>query len=125
MADIDALLKEIGSLTVKEAAGLVKKMEETFGISTAVPVAAASAAPSTEAQEAEEQSFDVILQSFGEKKINVIKAVREITGLGLKEAKELVEKGGQPIKKGLEKSAAEELKKTLETAGAKVELKAA
>ena len=125
MADLDALLKEIGSLTVKEAADLVKKMEESFGISTAVPVAAALAAPSTDAQEAEEQSFDVILQSFGEKKINVIKAVREITGLGLKEAKELVEKGGQPIKTGLEKSAAEELKKTLETAGAKVDLKAA
>ena len=126
MADIGALAEQIGSLTLKEASELVKQMEEKFNISTAAPVAVAAApAGDSGAQASEELSFDVILQSFGDKKINVIKAVREATGLGLKEAKDLVEKGGQAVKKDLEKTVAEELKKKLEEAGAAVELKAA
>ena len=127
MADVSALLDQIGSLSLKDAADLVKKMEDQFGISTAAPVAAA-AVPAGGAAAADadggDQSFDVILKSFGDKKIDVIKAVREASGLGLKEAKELVEKGGEAVKKGLEKGPAEELKKKLEAAGAAVELKA-
>ncbi len=129
MANVETLLEEIGSLTIKEAADLVKKMEEQFGISAAAPVAAvaapAAAGAGAGSAEVEEQSFDVILKSFGEKKIDVIKVVREVTGLGLKEAKELVEKGGQVVKKALDKAAAEELKKKLEGSGAVVELQAA
>lgn len=126
----DALLEEIGKLTLTEAADLVKKMEEKFGISAAAPVAVAgvaapAAAGDAAGAEAEDASFNVILKSFGEKKIDVIKAVRELTGLGLKEAKELVEKGDQVVKEGLDKAAAEEAKGKLEAAGAKVELKAA
>ncbi len=128
MSNVDTLLDQISSLTVKDAAELVKKMEEKFGISTAAPVAAVAAAPAGGAAgdtDGGSQDFDVVLKSFGEKKIDVIKAVREATGLGLKEAKEMVEKGGQAVKKGLEKAAAEELKKKLEAAGAAVELQAA
>lgn len=123
----DALLEQIGQLTLVEAAELVKKMEEKFGISTAAPVAvAAGGAPAAggAAADAEDAEFNVVLKSFGEKKIDVIKVVREETGLGLKEAKDLVEKGDQVVKESLPKAQAEELKKKLEGAGAKVELAA-
>jgi large subunit ribosomal protein L7/L12 len=121
---VDALLEQIGSLTLVEAAELVKKMEEKFGISTAAPVAmAAVAAPAAVAAASEEDAtFNVVLIGFGDKKIDVIKVVREETGLGLKEAKDLVEKGGQAVKEGLSKADAETLKKKLEEAGAQVEL---
>lgn len=124
MADTSALLEQIGSLTLTEAADLVKKMEEKFGISTAAPVAVAAAAGggAAAAGDADDASFNVILKSFGDKKIDVIKAVREATGLGLKEAKELVEKGDQAVKEGLDKAASEDLKKKLEAAGATVAL---
>ncbi len=126
MGNESALLDQIGALTIKEAADLVKQMEEKFGISTAAPVAAVAVAPTGggDSSGAGDQSFDVVLKSFGEKKIDVIKAVREVSGLGLKEAKELVEKGGQAVKKDLEKGPADELKKKLEATGATVELQA-
>ncbi len=119
------LLDAIGSLTVVEAAELVKAMEEKFGISAAAPVAVAAvggAAPAAEAAE-EKTEFDVILKSFGDKKIEVIKEVRAITGLGLKEAKELVEAGGKAVKEKVSKEEANKSKETLEKVGAKVEVK--
>lgn len=125
MANVDTLLDEIGGLTLTEAADLVKKMEDKFGISTAAPVAvAAGGGGGGDAGGApdEDATFNVVLKSFGEKKIDVIKAVREATGLGLKEAKDLVEKGNQNVKEGLDKAASDELKKKLEAAGASVEL---
>ena len=128
MANVETLLDQIGSLTLKEASDLVKKMEEQFGISTAAPVgvmaAPAGGAGAGGGDAGADQSFTVILKSFGDKKIEVIKVVREVTGLGLKEAKELVEKGGEEIKKDLGKADAEALKKKLEAVGAAVELKA-
>ncbi len=125
MSVTDELLEKIGQLTLVEAAELVKKMEEKFGISTAAPVAVAGVAPAAGgAQQAAEEptSFNVILKNQGDKKVDVIKVVREITGLGLKEAKELVEKGNQVVKEGVAKAEAEDLKKKLEAAGATVEL---
>ena len=125
MSVTDELLEKIGQLTLVEAADLVKKMEEKFGISTAAPVAVAGVAPAAGgAQQAadEPSSFNVILKNQGDKKVDVIKVVREITGLGLKEAKELVEKGNQVVKEGVAKAEAEDLKKKLESAGATVEL---
>lgn len=120
---VDALLEQIGSLTLVEAADLVKKMEDKFGISTAAPVAvAAVAGPAAGAASDDDASFNVVLKGFGEKKIDVIKVVREETGLGLKEAKDLVEKGGQTVKEGLSKADADTLKKKLEEAGAQIEL---
>lgn len=119
------LLDAIGSLTVVEAAELVKAMEEKFGISAAAPVAVAAvggAAPAAEAAE-EKTEFDVILKSFGDKKIEVIKEVRAITGLGLKEAKELVEAGGKAVKEKVSKEEANKIKETLEKVGATVEVK--
>ncbi|MCB1174670.1 MAG: 50S ribosomal protein L7/L12 [Leptospiraceae bacterium] len=128
MADLDTLLDQIGSLTLTEAAELVKKMEEKFDISTAAPVAVAGVAAAgggdAGADAAADASYNVVLKSFGAKKIDVIKAVREATGLGLKEAKDMVEKGDQVVKEDLDKAAAEELKKKLEEAGATVELAA-
>ncbi len=127
MANVDTLLEQIASLTLKEASDLVKKMEGEFGISTAAPVGmmVAQAAGGAVAGDAgADQSFTVVLKSFGDKKIEVIKVVREVTGLGLKEAKELVEKGGQPIKKDLSKAESDDLKKKLEAVGASVELQA-
>jgi len=122
----DALLEQIGSLTLVEAADLVKKMEEKFGISAAAPVAVAAAgAPAAAGGAADDAdaSFNVVLKGFGDKKkIDVIKAVREATGLGLKEAKDLVEKGDQVVKEGLAKAAADELKGKLEAAGGTVAL---
>ena len=127
MADLSALVDELSKLTVIEAAELAKKLEETWGVSAAAPVAIAvgAAAGAGEAAEAavEKDFFDVILIAFGEKKINVIKEVRAITGLGLKEAKDLVEAHPKPVKEGGGKDEAEAIKKKLEGAGATVELK--
>ncbi len=124
MADLDKLVDELSKLTVIEAAELAKKLEETWGVSAAAPVAVAVAADGEAAEaEAEKTEFDVVLASFGEKKINVIKEVRAMTGLGLKEAKDLVESAPKAIKEGVSKDEAETLKKKLEDAGATVELK--
>lgn len=124
MADLDKLVDELSKLTVIEAADLAKKLEETWGVSAAAPVAVA-AAPADGGGEAaaEKDSFDAVLASYGEKKINVIKEVRAITGLGLKEAKDLVEAAPKAIKEGCTKEEAEAIKKKLEEAGATVELK--
>ncbi len=122
---VQELLEAIGSLTLVEAAELVKAMEEKFGISAAAPVAvaAAPAAGAAAAEVEEKTEFDVILAGFGDNKINVIKEVRAITGLGLKEAKDLVEAGGKPVKEKVSKEEAEKIKKQLEEAGATVEIK--
>ena len=127
MTDLAKIADELSSLTVLEAAELATLLEEKWGVSAAAAVAVA-AAPGAAAGDAggaaeEKSEFDVILASAGDKKINVIKEVRAITGLGLKEAKDLVEAGGKPVKEGVGKDEAEELKKKLEEAGATVELK--
>ena len=120
---ITALIEEVKALTVLELSELVHALEDEFGVSAAAPVAvAAAAAPAAEAA-AEKTEFDVVLASFGDEKIKVIKAVREITGLGLADAKAVVEAAPKAIKEGVSKDEAEELKKNLEEAGAKVELK--
>ncbi len=122
----DEILETISNMTVMEVVDLIQKMEEKFGVSAAaVAVAAApAAAGGGEAAAAEEKTeFDVVLTSFGDNKVSVIKAVRAITGLGLKEAKELVEGVPSPVKEGISKDEAEEIKKQLEEAGASVELK--
>ena len=120
---ITALIEEVKALTVLELSELVLALEVEFGVSAAAPVAvAAAAAPAAEAA-AEKTEFDVVLASFGDEKIKVIKAVREITGLGLADAKAVVEAAPKAIKEGVSKDEAEELKKKLEEAGAKVELK--
>ena len=120
---IDELLEAIGSLTLLEASELVKAMEDKFGISAAAPAAVAVAAgPAAEAAE-EKTEFDVILKSHGEKKIDVIKVVRELTSLGLKEAKELVEANGKAVKEKVSKQEAADIKAKLEAAGAAVEVK--
>ncbi|WP_193368127.1 50S ribosomal protein L7/L12 [Pelagibius marinus] len=126
MADLDKLVDELSKLTVIEAAELAKKLEDTWGVSAAAPVAVAAVAGGAAeggAAAAEQTEFDVILAAAGDKKINVIKEVRAITGLGLKEAKDLVEGAPKPVKEGASKDEAEELKKKLEEAGATVELK--
>src|SRR5690554_810082 len=126
MANLDKLVEELSQLTVLEAAELAKKLEETWGVSAAAPVAMAAmpGAGGGEAEAAEEKTeFDVILASAGDKKINVIKEVRAITGLGLKEAKDLVEGAPKPVKEGVSKDDADKLKKQLEEAGATVEVK--
>ena len=125
MADLDKLVDELSKLTVIEAAELSKKLEETWGVSAAAPVAMVAPAGGGEAAEAavEKTEFDVVLTVVGEKKINVIKEVRAITALGLKEAKDLVESAPKAIKEGVGKDEAEELKKKLEEVGATVELK--
>ena len=124
MADLTKLVDELSSLTVLEAAELSKLLEEKWGVSAAAPVAAAAAAPAAAAAVVEEQTeFTVILAKVGEKKINVIKEVRTITGLGLKEAKDLVEAAPKAVKEGVTKEEAEKIKAALEKAGAKVELK--
>ena len=120
---ITALIEEVKALTVLELSELVHALEDESGVSAAAPVAvAAAAAPAAEAA-AEKTEFDVVLASFGDEKIKVIKAVREITGLGLADAKAVVEAAPKAIKEGVSKDEAEELKKKLEEAGAKVELK--
>ena len=120
---ITNILEEIKTLTIIELADLVKAVEEEFGVSAAAPVgvAVAGAAPAAAAEEKTE--FDVILKGFGAKKLDVIKAVREITGLGLKEAKEMVEGAPKTVKEGVSKDEAETVKKALEEAGAEVEVK--
>ena len=124
MADIEKIAEDLSQLTVMEAAELATLLEEKWGVSAAAPVAVAVAGGGGEAEAAEEQdSFDVVLTSFGEKKINVIKEVRAMTGLGLKEAKDLVEGVPNAVKEGVNKQEAEEVKATLEGAGATVELK--
>ena len=125
MADLSKIVDDLSSLTVLEAAELSKMLEEKWGVSAAAPVAVAAAPASGDGQaEAEEKSeFDVILSESGSNKIAVIKEVRTITGLDLKEAKDLVEGAPKPLKQGVKKEEAETMKKALETAGAKVELK--
>ena len=123
MANLDQIVKDLSSLTVMEAAELSKTLEEKWGVSAAAPVAVAVAAAGGGEAAEEKTDFDVILASFGEKKINVIKEVRAITGLGLKEAKELVEGAPAPVKEGVEKAEADEIKAKLEAAGATVEVK--
>ena len=121
---ITAIVEEIKTLTILELADLVKAVEEEFGVSAAAPVGVVAAAGAAAAPAAEEKTeFDVVLKSFGAKKLDVIKAVREITGLGLKEAKEMVEGAPKTVKEGVSKDEAENLKKTLEEAGAEVEVK--
>ena len=122
MADLNKIIEDLSKLTVVEAAELSKQLEEKWGVTAAAPVAAA--APAAAGAAAEEKSeFTVFLASAGDKKINVIKEVRAITGLGLKEAKDLVEAAPKEVKGGVAKKDAEEFKKKLEAAGAKVELK--
>jgi len=124
MADLAKLVDDLSSLTVIEAAELSKMLEEKWGVSAAAPAAAAAApAAAAAAPAAEKTEFDVVLTAAGEKKINVIKEVRAITGLGLKEAKDLVEGAPKPVKEGVGKADAEKIKKQLEEAGATVELK--
>jgi large subunit ribosomal protein L7/L12 len=123
MADLSKIVDDLSSLTVLEAAELSKMLEEKWGVSAAAPVAAAAAAPAAAAAVEEKTEFDVVLLAAGDKKINVIKEVRAITGLGLKEAKDLVEGAPKTVKEAASKTEAEDLKKKLEDAGAKVELK--
>jgi len=125
MADLGKLVDELSSLTVIEAAQLSKLLEEKWGVSAAAPVAVAAAGgPAAPAAVVEEQTeFSVILTEAGEKKINVIKEVRAITGLGLKEAKDLVEAAPKPVKEGVSKDEAAKIKKQLEEAGATVDIK--
>lgn len=124
MANLDQIAEDLSNLTVLEAAELSKLLEEKWGVSAAAPVAVA-AAPAGDAggEAAEKDEFDVMLTSFGEAKISVIKEVRAITGLGLKEAKDLVEGAPKEVKTGLSKDEAEKIKEQLEAAGASVELK--
>ena len=124
MADLAQIADDLSNLTVIEAAELSKMLEEKWGVSAAAPVAVAGAAAPAAAEEAEEQTeFNVILAAFGEKKINVIKEVRAITGLGLKEAQTLVEEAPKEVKEGVSKEEAEKLKEQLEGVGATVEIK--
>ena len=125
MADLNKIVDELSSLSVIEAAELSKLLEEKWGVSAAAPVAAVTAAPAAggEAAAEEKTDFDIVLSEAGSNKIAVIKEVRTITGLGLKEAKDLVEGAPKPLKQGVPKAEAEEMKKALEAAGAKVELK--
>lgn len=120
-ANLEKLVDDLSALTVLEAADLAKLLEEKWGVSAAAPVAAAAGGGAAAAEE--KDSFDVILTGAGDNKINVIKVVREVTGLGLKEAKDLVDGAPKPVKEGLAKAEAEELKTKLEAAGAKVEMK--
>ena len=125
MADLNKILEDLSSLTVLEAAELSKLLEEKWGVSAAAPVAVAAtpAAGGGEAAAEEKTEFDIELSESGSNKIAVIKEVRTITGLGLKEAKDLVEGAPKPLKQGVKKEEAEEMKKALEAAGAKVTLK--
>jgi large subunit ribosomal protein L7/L12 len=122
MANLEKLVEELSTLTVLEAAQLSKLLEEKWGVSAAAPVAVAAAGAAAAAPVEVKDEFSVILAAAGDKKINVIKAVREITGLGLKEAKDLVEAAPKAVKEGVPKADAEKLKAKLEAEGAKVEL---
>jgi large subunit ribosomal protein L7/L12 len=123
MADLSKIVDDLSSLTVLEAAELSKLLEEKWGVSAAAPVAVAAAAGAAAPVAEEKTEFDVVLTAAGEKKINVIKEVRAITGLGLKEAKDLVEGAPKTVKEAVNKAEAETLKKKLEDVGATVELK--
>ena len=124
MADLEKIIKDLSSLSVVEAAELSKKLEEAWGVSATAPVAVATAPAAGEEKAAEEQTeFEIVLQEVGSNKIAVIKETRTITGLGLKEAKDMVEGAPKSLKKGLPKAEAEEMKAKLVAAGAKVELK--
>ena len=123
MADLNKIIDELSTLTVVEAAELSKQLEEKWGVTAAAPVAAAPAGGAAAPAGEEKSEFSLFLAAAGDKKINVIKEVRAITGLGLKEAKDLVEGAPKEIKNGVPKKDAEEFKKKLEAAGAKVELK--
>jgi len=125
MAELDKIVDQLSKLTVMEAADLAKMLEETWGVSASAPamVAAAPQGESAPSQSEEKSEYDIILESAGDKKINVIKEVKTITGLGLKEAKELVDSAPKPIKTAVPKSEAEELKGKLESARAKISLK--
>ncbi len=128
MANLEQLVEQLSGLTVLEAAQLSKLLEEKWGVSAAAPVAVAAPAAGAGAAQAaepeeEKTEFDVILVAIGDKKINVIKEVRTVTGLGLKEAKDLVEGAPKPVKEGAKKEEAEQIKKKLEEAGATVEIK--
>ena len=125
MADLSKIVSELSSLTVLEAAELSKMLEEHWGVSAAAPVAAAAAGGAAAVVEAVEEKteFDVILSAIGDKKIEVIKEVRAITALGLKEAKDLVEAAPKAVKEGVSKAEAEDIKKKLEAAGAKIDIK--
>lgn len=123
MADLDKIVDQLSKLTVMEAAELATKLEDVWGVSAAAPVAVAAGPAAAGEAAAEKDEFDVVLTAAGDKKINVIKEVRAITGLGLKEAKDLVEAAPKAVKEAASKSEAEEIKKKLEDAGASVELK--
>ena len=123
MADLNKIIEDLSSLTVVEAAELSKQLEEKWGVTAAAAVAAAPAAGASEAPAEEKDEFTVMLTAVGDKKINVIKEVRSVTELGLKEAKDLVEGAPKEVKSGVNKKDAEEIKAKLEAAGAKVELK--
>ena len=127
MADLEKLAEELSNLTVMEAADLAKMLEEKWGVSAAAPMAVAMPTAGGDAGgaggEEEQTEFSVVLSAIGDKKINVIKEVRGMTGLGLKEAKDLVESAPKPVKEGVTKEEAEEMKKQLEEVGASVELK--
>ena len=123
MADITKIAEDLSALTVMEAANLSKLLEEKLGVSAAAPVAAMAAPAAGGEAAAEKTEFDVILAAAGDKKIEVIKVVRAITGLGLKEAKDLVDGAPSPVKQGIAKADAEKVKAELEAAGAKVEVK--
>jgi large subunit ribosomal protein L7/L12 len=123
MADLQAISENLSSLTVIEAAQLVKMLEEKWGVSAAAPVAMAAAGAAPAAVVEEKTEFDVVLKEVGEKKINVIKVVREVTSLGLKEAKDLVDGAPKTVKEGISKDEAEAVKKKFEEVGAKVEIK--
>ena len=123
MADLNKIIDELSSLTVVEAAELSKQLEEKWGVTAAAAVAAAPAGAAAAAPAEEKDEFTIMLTAAGDKKINVIKEVRAVTSLGLKEAKDLVEGAPKEVKSGVKKQEAEEIKKKLEAAGAKVELK--
>ena len=123
MSDLNKIIEDLSSLTVVEAADLSKQLEEKWGVTAAAAVAAAPAPGSGAAPAEEKDEFTVVLTAAGDKKINVIKEVRAVTSLGLKEAKDLVEGAPKEVKSGVNKKEAEEIKKKLEAAGAKVELK--
>lgn len=122
MAKVEDIITSVEGLTVIELADLVKQLEEKFGVSAAAPVMVGAAAAGGEAAEAKDE-FDVVLADAGAKKIQVLKILREVTGLGLKEAKELVDSAPKPVKQGVKKEEADEIKKKLEAEGAKVEIK--
>jgi large subunit ribosomal protein L7/L12 len=123
MANLEQLVEDLSALTVLQAADLSKMLEDKWGVSAAAPVAAVAAAAAPVEAAEEQTEFDVILAAFGDKKINVIKEVRAITGLGLKEAKDLVEAAPKPIKEGISKDEANKFKEQLEAAGATIEVK--